>query len=178
VKHTKEMRGGVARRVSALGLAATALVPACGNPGDAPVPSVETVEAYFTIPARSSVSIRGNVAEIQVYQPADDLRRGGSLWAKVGPYIYLFSDGTRRLFEEQPGIGGLRVVTLTTGGDEIARATLPSAALNDVTWRRALNISGRARRDGTDQPVVLEELVRWGEDHTDFEYSPEYTRSR
>jgi len=161
-----------------LGLAAAAVVSACGDGPDVPVPSIETVEGYFEISARSSVSLRGNVAEIQVYQSADQLRRGGSLWARVGPYVYLFSDATQRLFDEQPGIGGLRVVTLTPGGAEIARATLPRGALNDVTWQRALNIAGRARRDGTARPSLLEELVRWGQDHTDFEYSSEYVRSR
>lgn len=153
------------------------VVLSCGDEADIPVPSAETVESYFEIPATSSVEILGNVAEMEVYQSAENLRRGGSLWAKVGPYVYLFSDATRQMFTEQPGIGGLRVITRAPGGAEVARATLARTALNEITWPRALNISGRARRDGTTRPVVLEELVNWGEDHTEFEYSSDYIRS-
>ena len=50
--------------------------------------------------------------------------------------------------------------------------------LNDLTWRRALNIAGVARRDGTEQPSKLEDLARWGEDHTEYEYNPRYVRRR
>jgi hypothetical protein len=67
------------------------------------------------------------------------------------------------------------VVTQVAGGPEVARALLTRAELTGVLWRRSLNIAGKARRDGTDRPSLLEDLVSWGEDHTDFEYSPRYT---
>jgi hypothetical protein len=48
--------------------------------------------------------------------------------------------------------------------------------LSDVLWRRGKNIAGQARRDGTDRVRLLEELVAWGEAHTEFEYNERYTR--
>ncbi len=138
------------------------------------VPTAEEVEAHYDYSGTLSVEIRGNVAEITVTQPTDQLRRGGTLWAKVGPYVLLFSEETRDLFEEFGGLAGVRVVTTTSGGREVARALLARDTLNELTWRRALNIAGRARKEGTRRPSLLEELVRWGEDHAEFEYDPRY----
>jgi hypothetical protein len=50
--------------------------------------------------------------------------------------------------------------------------------MTGVQWRRALNIAGQARRDGTDCLTLLESLIRWGEDHTEFEYNARYTSRR
>jgi hypothetical protein len=140
------------------------------------VPSAKQVEAAFSYDGSLSAEMNGNVAEVRVSQSDRDLRRGGTLWAKVGPYVVLFSEESERLFLEYPGLAGIRVITTTSGGTEVARALLPRDGLNDLTWRRALNIAGLARRDGTRRPTLLEDLVRWGEDHTDFEYNPRYTK--
>ena len=51
-------------------------------------------------------------------------------------------------------------------------------ALSEVLWRRSLNIAGLARRDGSERVTLLQDLVRWGETHTEFEYNPRFTRSR
>ena len=122
--------------------------------------------------------MRGIVAEVTVIQSAAQLRRGGSLWARVGPYIYLFSDATRALMTDYPGLAAVRVITTTGGGTEVARATLLAGRLNALTWRRALNVAGLARRDGTERLTLLEDLVQWGEDHTEFEYNERYTGRR
>ncbi|MEJ2678446.1 MAG: hypothetical protein P8174_05130, partial [Gemmatimonadota bacterium] len=47
------------------------------------------------------VAIDGNVVDLRVQQPVRQLLRGGALWARVGPYVYLLSPGTRDLFEKQ-----------------------------------------------------------------------------
>jgi hypothetical protein len=65
-------------------------------------------------------------------------------------------------------------VTVTSEGSEVARALLARDALNDITWRRARHIAGLARRDGTRRPTLLEELVEWGEDHTEYSYNPSF----
>lgn len=140
------------------------------------MPSAEEVEALYTSTSRLSVEMSGNVAEVTVVQDAQQLRRGGSLWARVGPYIYLFSDATRDAFVQYNGLAAVRVITVAPGGTEVARATLLRGTLNELTWRRALNISGLARRDGTEQLTLLEDLVRWGEDRSEFEYNPRYQR--
>lgn len=149
----------------------------CDEP-DLRVPSAEEVEAYYSIVAESSITVRGNVAELEVHQAAEQLARGGRLWARVGPYIYLFSEATQTLFEDHPGLAAVRVITRGPEGDEVARAILTRDALNALTWRRALNISGRARRDGTERPTLLEDLVEWGEEHTTYEYSETYAGPR
>ena len=108
-------------------------------------------------------------------QPTSQIRRGGVLWAKVGPYILLFSDDTQSLFEDYPGLAAVEVKTELAGGREIARALLTRNELSDILWRRSLNIAGKARRDGTKRPSLLDDLVRWGEEHTRYEYNKEYT---
>jgi hypothetical protein len=56
----------------------------------------------------------------------------------------------------------------------VASALLSYDELTDVLWRRSLNISGLARRDGTERVTLLEDLIEWGEDHTEFQYNPRY----
>ena len=147
-----------------------------GTGAELPLPEAERVEAAYVYPGGLEARISGNVAEVRITQSPDHLRRGGRLWAKVGPYILLFTDGTFQLFEDYPGLAGVRVVTQIPDGTEVARATLAHDALTGVQWRRALNITGRARRDGTERVTLLEDLVEWGEDHAEFEYNPRYMR--
>ena len=149
----------------------------CEEP-DLTLPRASDVEAHYATQRRITVEMSGNVAEVTVYQPSEQLRRGGSLWAKVGPYVFLFSDATRELFVQYPGLAGVRVVTRSPSGAEVARALLARDALNALTWRRALNIAGRARRDGTEKVTLLQDLVRWGEDHTTFQYADAFVSRR
>lgn len=164
---------------AARGLAATLVLVAgplaCAQEPPALVlPTAEEARRYYESEAELTVEVRGNVAVLIVEQPATQLRRGGSLWAKVGPYVYLFSEETRRLFEDFAGLAAVRVTTRTAGGAEIATALLVRDELTDVLWRRGLNIAGRARLEGTERPTLLEDLVRWGEDHTEHAYSPAF----
>lgn len=163
-------RGGVWLCVSA------ALVVGCETGGaDGTLPSTDVVEAAYEFGGAIEAEIVGNVAVLQVSQEAQQLRRGGSLWAKVGPYIFLFSEETRQLFVEYEGLAAVRVIT-TVGETEVANAILAADDLTDVLWRRSLNISGLARRDGTERMTLLEDLVDWGESHTDFTYNERFTR--
>jgi hypothetical protein len=141
------------------------------------LPSEDEVVAHFESASDLSVRLSGNIVELTVDQPLWQVNRGGSLWAKVGPYIYLFSEETETLLRTYPGLAGVRVVTRTDfDKQEVARAFLQRDELNELTWRRAKNISGNARVDGTRRPVLLEELVEWGEEHTEFEYSEAFIR--
>jgi len=147
----------------------------CENP-ELSLPSSAQVEGAYTYGGGLSATMSGNVAEVTIVQADRQIRRGGTLWVKVGPYVLLFSKETEGLFRAYPGLAGVRAVTVTPDGAEVARALLTRGALNDLTWRRALNIAGLARRDGTRKPTLLEDLVRWGEDHTEFSYNPRYSR--
>lgn len=120
------------------------------------------------------LEMNGNVVELRVQQPFQQIQRGGSLWARVGPYVYLFTPATRQAFQTFPGVAAVRVMTVLPNGEEVARATLSRDRLSDVRWRRSLNILGRALREGQQSPRRLEELTEWGEDHTDFRYNPDY----
>lgn len=122
----------------------------------------------------AGVELSGNVVEVRIRQSAAQLQRGGSLWAKVGPYIYLFSPNTRDLFKAYDGVAAVRVVILTTGNVEVARATLHRDTLSDILWRRSLNILGHALQEGTQRPSRLEALVSWGERHAEYRYNPDY----
>ncbi len=139
------------------------------------LPSESEAAANYANSSDLTVHVNGNVVELSVEQPIGQVRRGGSLWAKVGPYIYLFSDETETLLRDYPGLSGVRVITRTGRNDaEVARAFLHRDSLNELTWRRARNIAGKARTEGTRSPVRLEELVEWGQDHTEFEYNQEF----
>jgi hypothetical protein len=124
------------------------------------------------------VGLSGNVGEVRVRQDADQLRRGGSVWAKVGPYIYLFSPQTQELFEAYSGVGGVRVTTYDPGGKMVATALLERGTLNSITWRRARSLVARARLEGTRRPSYMIDLVEYGEDLVSHEYSPRYVPAR
>ncbi|MCI0432358.1 MAG: hypothetical protein L0271_01725 [Gemmatimonadetes bacterium] len=145
------------------------------QPDDLTLPPIEVIQrAYASHGTRADVRYSGNVVELRVRQPASQLERGGSLWARVGPYIYLFTPGTRDIMSKYPGIAAVRVITRTSAGREIARAMLVNDSLGTLQWRRALNLLGHALRDGSTNPVRLENLVRFGETHTEFRYSREF----
>ena len=143
---------------------------------DLTLPTSGEVENAYLYPGGLEARMRGNVAEVTITQAARDLRKGGTLWAKVGPYVLLFSEETEGLFTGFPGLAGVRVITVSSDGNEVARALLARDSLNGITWRRALHIAGLARRDGTRRPSLLEELVDWGEDHTEYTYDHRYSR--
>jgi hypothetical protein len=176
--HWKRLDGAQRRTVGALVLVGAALAGACIERPELTLPTADQVESYYSSVTDLDAEIRGNLAEIKVVQSANQLRRGGSLWARVGPYIYLFTEETYRLFQDFPGLAGVRVVTQTAGGVTVASAMLTRDELSDVLWRRSLNIAGHARRDGTERPALLEDLIRWGEEHTEFEYSESYNPRR
>jgi hypothetical protein len=147
----------------------------CTSRTDGTLPTAEAVVASYQYDGELEAEIMGNVAVLTVSQSAQQLRRGGKLWAKVGPYIFLFSAETRQLFEDYTALAGVRVIT-KVGNAEVANALLSQSELSDILWRRALNISGQARRDGTQRMTLLEDLVDWGEAHTEYTYNERYTR--
>lgn len=173
MRETKTLEARVRR--SGVGVLALIAVGACAQAAG-PVPSDDDVASYYQITARSQFSVTGNVAVIEVWQSGDHLRRGGALWAKVTPYIYLFTDGSRDLFEDYAGLAAIRVRTRTASGKTVAEVTLERDALNQVTWKPAINLAGRARVQGGRKMGLLSELVAFGEDLTTFSYSPEFLR--
>lgn len=126
---------------------------------------------------RVTTSLNGNVVELGVTQDGDQLRRGGPIWAKAAPYIYLFTPQTRDLFVNYGGIGGVRVTTRDASGGLVARVLLEREALNSVTWPRAINVAGRARTEGTRRPQTMVDLADYGEERTRYEYSQQYVES-
>ncbi len=148
---------------------------ACVDRPELTLPTADEVETYYEYADGLEAEVVGNVAVLTVEQSARQLRDGGRLWARVGPYIFLFTDETRRLFEDFPGLAGVRVTT-RVGSAQVATAILARDDMPDILWRRSLNIAGKARRDGTQQMTLLEDLVDWGESHTEFEYNPRFTR--
>ena len=167
----RRMKG---RGAAAVLVATTLIAGGCAKK-DLALPTAKEVEAHYMYAGRLKATLNGNVAEITVVQPSSQVNRGGVLWAKVGPYVVLFSDDTQDLFKDYPGLAAVQVKTELAGGREIARALLTRNELSDILWRRSLNISGKARKYGTKRPALLDDLVRWGEEHTQFQYNPRYT---
>ncbi len=159
------------------GVVALLALGACEIRTELAIPTPEDVESYYTYDGRLEAEVRGNVATIHVSQDPELLQRGGTLWAKSGPYFFLFSEETQRLFQDYPGLAAVRVVT-EVGHTEVARALLTREEMNDILWRRALNIAGKARLQGTKRVTLIEDLVRWGERHAEYEYNPRYIRKR
>lgn len=143
---------------------------------DQPMPPLEEVERIYRDNGlrAAEISFDGNVIVIRASQDPDHLRRGGSLWARVGPYIYVFNPGTQIIWDLHPGVAAVRAITTTESGTEIARATLQQGELNELTWRRTLNLLGHAINEGTRRPALLLDLVEWGEEHTTFRYNREF----
>lgn len=163
------------RGLAALAFALSTAVAGCDEEALV-VPTAEEVASYYTSSSITGVEMKGNVAELTVSQNAAQLRRGGSMWARVGPYIYLLSQPTQEVFRDFNGLAGVRVVT-RVGTAEVARALLPRDALNDITWKRALNVNGLARRDGTERPALIEDLIDYGEDRVaEYEYNSRFVR--
>lgn len=160
----------VALVLASLGL--TWGLAACQDEPDLTLPEPEALAGVYG--PTVDVELKGNVVDVHVIQPADQLRRGGSVWAKVGPYIYLFTPQTQQLFENYPGLGGVQVTTMDGRKRLIARAMLESGTLNGVTWRKAIGLAGRARLEGTQRPSYILDLIQYGEDLVEHEYSPRY----
>jgi hypothetical protein len=159
----------------ALLVACAVPVAACAPKPATDLPDGEALAAIYGESAQ--VTLNGNVAEVRVTQSPEQLRRGGPIWAKAGPYIYLFTPQTQALFNDYGGLGGIRVTTLDGRGELVARALLKRATLNSATWPRAINVAGRARVDGTTRPQTMVDLAEFGQDHTDYEYSQRYAGS-
>jgi hypothetical protein len=145
------------------------------NRQDLDLPPIDSIQAIYAANGQSEdLSYSGNVVEIDVVQSADQLRRGGSLWARVGPYIHLLTPATRQVFDTYAGVAAVRVVTRTTTGQEIARAMLLRNTFEETRWRRSLNLLGHALQEGSERPSQIEALVRWGEDHTEHSYNRDF----
>jgi hypothetical protein len=172
------MRRVAARLALFVAVCLVLLTPACDNirpRRDGPLPPIDSVRAVYQrngLPGE--LSFEGNVVVYRAVQDPEQLRRGGSLWARVGPFIYVFTPATREVFQRWDGVAAVRAITSTPSTREVARATLARDELSDILWRRSLNLLGRALQDGTARPRLLEELVTWGEEHTEFRYNPEY----
>ncbi len=155
-------------------VAAVFTFTACGSPEELRLPTDDELTGlYGEMP---KVSLNGNVVDVEVYQSADQLRRGGATWAKVGPFIYLFSPQTQDIFESWSGVGGVRVTTTDGRGRMIGRGMLPRGTLNSLTWPRAINLVGKARLEGTRRPSYILDLIEYGEETADFEYSSTYVK--
>jgi hypothetical protein len=142
------------------------------------LPDAATVATFYDRHAfDAEFRFSGNVLEVVAQQSPDHLRRGGTLWARVGPYIYLFTPATRDLLEQYEGIAGVRAITME-GDVEVARALLVRDALNELTWRRAINVLATALEHGTERPSTMDALARLGEEITTFEYNPDYVPPR
>lgn len=164
---------GLRSAVASIALA-TLAVGACGETPELTLPAESDLAGLYG--EGPSVELNGNVVDVEVRQPSDQLVRGGAVWAKVGPYIYLFSPQTRDLFETWSGIGGVRVTTLDGGGRMVAQAMLPRSALNSLTWPRAINLVARARLEGTNRPSYILDLIEYAEETAEYEYSPRYVK--
>jgi hypothetical protein len=145
---------------------------------DLSLPELDTVrQLYASNGITAEFRYSGNVLELVVEQPADQLRRGGPLWARVGPYIYVFSPATRELFDSYPGLAGVRAITMA-GGEEVARALLVRDALNEYSWPRSRSILAEALDKGTERPSTMDRLATFGEQNTQYEYNPRYVPER
>jgi len=155
-------------------VAGVTLLSGCDRPEELRLPSDSDLAGLYG--DGPEVTLNGNVVDIEVYQPADQLRRGGATWAKVGPYIYLFSPQTQEIFDSWSGVGGVRVTTSDGRGRLVARAMLPRGTLNSLTWPRAINLVGKARLEGTRRPSYILDLIEYGEETAEHEYSDRYVK--
>lgn len=158
-------------------LALVLMTSACREPVDLTLPSDEVAADYYASSSIRDVELNGNVAVVTVVQRSVDLRRGGPLWAKMGPYIHIFSPATEELLRDHPGLAGVRVRTVTSSGAEVASVLLERATLNEVTWKTArAHVAHALTGEGAVQVRSVERLVQYGERRTTHEYSPTFVR--
>lgn len=171
---TGVLRAGLDRLAAVVGIVTVLLLAAagCQSEQELELPAPSELEGLYG--ERTEVGLEGNVVDVEATQDSDQLRRGGSLWARVGPYIYAFSPQTQEIFQKWSGVAAVRVRTVTPDGTEIARAMLRRDELTSVTWREAKARVVRARKEGTEKPGYLGDLVDYGEDHTQYEYSEQF----
>lgn len=163
--------------VFAAALLASAAAAGCESGTQEPqLPGTSELQGLYG--DRADVSLNGNVVDVRARQDVRQLERGGDLWARVGPYIYVFSPQTQEIFEKFPGVAAVRVRTVTSGGSWVAEVTLRRDALNAITWKGARQRVARARKEGTQKPGYLEDLVDYGEDRTSHRYNPDYVNVR
>ena len=154
----------------ALGIAATAW--GCDGAPEAPqMPAAAEVEAAYG--ERVEAEVSGNLLRVRVPMP-EGFERGGSLWARSGPYFYLFTTATRDLLLQYRDIAAVEVVATTEAEEEVARARLLRDTLNEITWQRAIAFASQAQTEGTESPRHVDRLVRFGEERTEYEYNPEF----
>lgn len=155
------------------------LFSACLPEGAPPeVPSVEEVSAYYEYSGEMEITVSGNVPQVTVTVDRNSYAQGGELWAKAFPYLFLFTPGTLNLLDEYPGVGGVRVVTRYDDGSLVAEALLEREKIDRGDWSRALAAALAARQEGTQSPQRMDDLVRIGEEYTEFEYNLENVRRR
>jgi hypothetical protein len=153
---------------------AVVLLAGCEPAADTSLPSATELAGRFG--PTVNLRMNGNVVEVSLQQSPEQLRRGGPIWAKAGPYIYLFTPQTQSLFDEFGGVAAVRVTTVDGRDRLVARAMLERARLNSVTWRRAINVAGKARVEATTRPNTMVDLIEFGEETTSFEYSNRYVQ--
>ncbi|MEX2584106.1 MAG: hypothetical protein WD766_12570 [Gemmatimonadota bacterium] len=113
----------------------------------------------------------GNVLEIRGRMEPDHLRRGGRIWARSGPYFYLFNVHVQRILVDYPDVAAVRARTFDQRGQEVATATLSRDRLSEFRWDEALARASLAQQEGTRSPRLVERLISFGEDHTEYTYS-------
>ena len=126
------------RQMMGMGFGILALSVAGCEERDLTVPTESEAQAYFAETPGVTVEVGGNVVVVKVNQPYEQLRRGGALWARVGPYVYLFSTTTEQLFKDFGGLGGVRVTTSTGSRQE----RVATALLAEAERRTGLRVEG------------------------------------
>jgi predicted small lipoprotein YifL len=149
-------------------LAVTVSLGCAGEKGPPELPAADAAASRYG--EGVDAELRGNLLEVRIAM-SEELLRGGEIWARGGPYFYLFSSATRDLFVEHPDLAAVRAVTLDAQGNEIARATLLRDRLSEFRWREALAIGALAQQEGTERPRRIEQLIDLGEELTEYSYN-------
>lgn len=158
------------RRVALVVAVAAAPLACTREEGPRDLPTSDAAAARYG--EEVDAEIRGNLLELRI-EMSDELLRGGEIWARGGPYFYLFSSATRDLFVEHPDLAAVRAITLDPEGNEVARATLLRDRLSEFAWREALALGALAQQQGTERPRRIEQLIDFGEEVTEHSYNAE-----
>jgi hypothetical protein len=140
--------------------------PDAGQPG---LPDPQEVEEWFG--EGTDVELEGNLLVVRGTIGTDYLQRGGRIWARSGPYFYLFNVKVQELMVAYPDLAGVRATAVAEDGRQLATALLRRNALNELRWDEALRRATLAQTQGTDNPRYVERLIQFGEDYTEYEYT-------